>query len=129
MKGLQILATFPGHSVPVSTTTFDTIMGIFVSIVNNNFNMPTLWNVSLNALAETGTFLYEYPYSEKLLSYTSTVVERLISLISSDDSAIPFSLLLEALSKIGATGHTVLLKIVHGMQDTISVKFAKFYVC
>ncbi|XP_057518701.1 MMS19 nucleotide excision repair protein homolog isoform X2 [Amaranthus tricolor] len=128
VKGLQILATFPGHSVPVSTTTFDTIMGIFVSIVNNNFNMPTLWNVSLNALAETGTFLYEYPYSEKLLSYTSTVVERLISLISSDDSAIPFSLLLEALSKIGATGHTVLLKIVQGMQDTISVKFAKFYL-
>lgn len=129
MKGLQILATFPGDSVPVSKSTFENILAILVSIVTNNYNTTSLWKVSLTALAETGTFLNEYPYSKKSLSYISTVVERMVSLILLDDPTMPYSLLLEALSGISSSGRMFLSRIVEGVQEAISAKFAKVYVC
>ncbi|XP_010665895.1 MMS19 nucleotide excision repair protein homolog isoform X3 [Beta vulgaris subsp. vulgaris] len=128
VKGLQILATFPGDSVPVSKSTFENILAILVSIVTNNYNTTSLWKVSLTALAETGTFLNEYPYSKKSLSYISTVVERMVSLILLDDPTMPYSLLLEALSGISSSGRMFLSRIVEGVQEAISAKFAKVYV-
>ncbi|KAL2940243.1 MMS19 nucleotide excision repair protein-like protein [Bienertia sinuspersici] len=125
VKGLQILATFPGDFAPVSLSTFENIMVILVSIVTHNFNLAILWKVSLNALAEIGTFLNEFPYSEKLVSYMSTAVEKLILLISLDDSTMPFSLLLEALTEISASGPMFSSRIIHGVQEALSAKFAK----
>ncbi|KAL2939410.1 MMS19 nucleotide excision repair protein-like protein, partial [Bienertia sinuspersici] len=128
VKGLQILATFPGDFAPVSLSTFENIMVILVSIVTHNFNLAILWKVSLNALAGIGTFLNEFPYSEKLVSYMSTAVEKLILLISLDDSTMPFSLLLEALTEISASGPMFSSRIIHGVQEALSAKFAKVYV-
>ncbi|XP_021765348.1 MMS19 nucleotide excision repair protein homolog isoform X2 [Chenopodium quinoa] len=128
VKGLQILATFPGDSAPVSKSLFENIVVTLVSIATNNFDVTALWKASINALTEIGTFLNEYHCSEKLLGFMSTAVERMIVLISLDDSTMPYSLLLEALSKISASGYTFLLRIVQEWQEAMSAKFAKVYV-
>ncbi|XP_021749612.1 MMS19 nucleotide excision repair protein homolog isoform X2 [Chenopodium quinoa] len=128
VKSLQILATFPGDSAPVSKSLFENIVVTLVSIVTNNFDVTALWKASINALTEIGTFLNDFHYSEKLLSFMSTAVERMIVLISLDDSTMPYSLLLEALSKISASGYTFLLRNVQEWQEAMSAKFAKVYV-
>ncbi|XP_021836146.1 MMS19 nucleotide excision repair protein homolog isoform X2 [Spinacia oleracea] len=128
VKGLQILATFPGDTAPVSKSLFENIVTTLISIVTNNFNVTALWKASVNALAEIGTFLNDSSYSEKSLSYMSTAVERMIVLISLDDSTMPYSLLLEALSKISASGYTYLSRIAQELQEVMSAKFTKLYV-
>ncbi|KAK9690173.1 hypothetical protein RND81_09G109300 [Saponaria officinalis] len=127
VKGLQILATFPGGSLPVSTSVFDGILGTLVSIITEKSTLTSLWKVSLNALAEIGTFLHEYLCPEKLQIYSSTVVEKIISMISLDDSTI-HSLVLEALSEICASGHSFMSRIIKGVQETLSATFTNFFV-
>ncbi|KAL9247367.1 hypothetical protein vseg_020808 [Gypsophila vaccaria] len=125
VKGLQILATFPGGSPSVSTSVFDGILGTLIAIITEKSTLTSLWKVSLNALTEIGTFLHEYPCPEKLEIYLSTVVERIISMISWDDSTI-HSLALEALSEICASGHSFMSRIMKGVQRAISDAFVKY---
>ncbi|KAH9605118.1 hypothetical protein KSS87_005742 [Heliosperma pusillum] len=128
VKGLQILATFPGGSLPVSTSIFDGILVTLVSVVTEKPTLTSLRKMSLKALAEIGTFLHEYPCPEKLESYLSTVIERIILLISVDVSTMPYSLALEALSEICASGHSFMSRIVEAVQEAISAIFIEVFV-
>ncbi|XP_074312498.1 MMS19 nucleotide excision repair protein homolog [Silene latifolia] len=128
VKGLQILATFPGGSLPVSTSIFDGILVTLVSIVTEKPTLTSLRKMSLNALVEIGTFLHEYPSPEKLESYLSTVIEKIILLISVDVSTMPLSLALEALSEICASGRSFMPRIVEALQEAMSTIFIKVFV-
>ena len=75
VKGLRILASFPGNFMPVSKFTFENILAEFISVISINFNNTTLWKSVLNALAEIGSYIDEYHDSEKLLSFDAIVVE------------------------------------------------------
>lgn len=128
VKGLQILATFPGAHFPVSKSVFESILVKLVSNVTENFSMTYLWKASVNTLVNIGIFLEEYPDPEKLQSYMSVVVERIILLISQEDSTMPYALVLEAISDISSSGHTFKLRIVQGVQVAILVKFSNVFV-
>lgn len=58
----------------------------------------------------------------------SIVVETIILLISQDDPKMPYSLILEAISDIGGSGHTFMSRIVEGVQEAILAKFSNLCV-
>ncbi|CAL2245307.1 unnamed protein product [Prunus armeniaca] len=126
VKGLQILATFPGDFLPISKFLFANILTILMSIILVDFNKILLWKLVLKALVHIGSFVDMYHESEKALCYMGAVVDKTVSLVSRDDFNMPFSLKLEAVSEIGASGRNHMLKIVHGMEEAIVAKLSDY---
>ncbi|CAK7356761.1 unnamed protein product [Dovyalis caffra] len=128
VKGLQILATFPGGYLLVSKSTCDSILMTFISIITIDFNKTLLWNLSVKALVHIGLFIHGSNESEKSMSYMDIVVQKIVSSISSDNHNMPFPLQLEAISAIGTSGMIYMLKIVTGLQEVICANLAEIYV-
>ncbi|KAJ6706369.1 DNA REPAIR/TRANSCRIPTION PROTEIN MET18/MMS19 [Salix purpurea] len=128
VKGLQILATFPGGYLLVSKSTCESILMTFVSIITVDFNRTLLWKLSVKALVQIGLLINGSNQSEKSMSYIDIVVQKIVSMISSDNHDIPFQLKLEAISDIGTSGLKYMLKIVTGVQEVICANLAEVYV-
>ncbi|KAI3455490.1 hypothetical protein Pfo_012153 [Paulownia fortunei] len=127
VTGLQILTTFPESFLPVSKSIYDNILLELVLIVTSDSNKTFLWTLALRALVEIGFFIDKCPDSEKAASFESIVVEKIVSLISSDDSAMLSSLKLQAAFDIGATRKDFMLRVVQGMDEAIYTNFSKVY--
>ncbi|OVA08536.1 RNAPII transcription regulator C-terminal [Macleaya cordata] len=123
VKGLQILATFPGGSLPISKSIFESILTIFVSVISDSREDTLLWRLTLNALKEVGIFIDELHDSEKVLSFMTIVVEKVISLISLSESSMPLPLRLEAISVVGAAGQNFMLRAIQVLEEAISENF------
>ncbi|XP_051147931.1 MMS19 nucleotide excision repair protein homolog isoform X2 [Andrographis paniculata] len=119
VKGLQILATFPGSFLPVPKALYDNILLELVSIVASNGNQIALWKLSLKALVEIGFFIDKYPDHEKVASFQVVVVEKIVSLMSSYDLAIPISLKLQSAFEIGMTNKDFMLRVACGLEQSI----------
>ncbi|XWS18947.1 hypothetical protein CRYUN_Cryun32bG0088600 [Craigia yunnanensis] len=128
VKGLLILATFPGGYLLISKTVFEKILMTFVSIVNVDYSNTLLWKLALKALVQIGSFIERNLESEKELSYMGIVVERIVSLASSGDFSIPLPLRLEALSDIGTSGQSYMLKVVQGLEEAVFANLSEVYV-
>ncbi|XWS20223.1 hypothetical protein CRYUN_Cryun31cG0081600 [Craigia yunnanensis] len=128
VKGLLILATFPGGFLLISKTVFEKILVTFVSIVNVDYSNTLLWKLALKALMQIGSFIERCHESEKEPSYMVIVVERIVSLASLGDFSIPFPLRLEALSEIGTSGQSYMLKVVQGLEEAIYANLSEVYV-
>lgn len=126
---MQILATFPESFPPVSKSIYDDILSELVSTVTYSSNKTFLWTLALKALVEIGFFIDKCPDSEKAASFEGIVVEKIVSFISSDDSAMPLSLKLQAASDIGITRKGIMLRVVRGLDEAISANFSIVYVC
>ncbi|KAJ4831086.1 hypothetical protein Tsubulata_006074 [Turnera subulata] len=127
VKGLQILATFHGGYALVSKSTCDCILLRFVSIVTMDFDKAGLWRLALKALVRIGSFIHGCNESEKEESYLGIVVEKIVSLLSSDNTDIPSPLKLEAISNIGTSGLKYMLKILLRLQEVICANLAEIY--
>ncbi|KAL7140118.1 hypothetical protein ABFS83_09G100200 [Erythranthe nasuta] len=125
VQGLQILATFPESFVPVSKSIYDDILSELVSIVTSSGSKTFLWTLALKALVEIGFFIDKFPDSGKAASFESIVVEKIVSLISSDDPAMPLSLKLQAAFEIGETRKDIMLRVVQALDEAISTKFSE----
>ncbi|KAJ9568434.1 hypothetical protein OSB04_004400 [Centaurea solstitialis] len=97
VRGLQILASFPGSFSPVPKSTFENILAEFMSII-----------------------VQKSHDSEKSPSFDVIVVERMVALLSSDDSTMPLSLKVEAVSEIGMTSLNYMMKIVQELNKAIA---------
>ncbi|KAL3528688.1 hypothetical protein ACH5RR_008010 [Cinchona calisaya] len=128
VKGLRLLATFPGIFTPVSEPLFENILLNLVSAITSRFDKILLWELELKALLEIGLFIDKYQESEKASSFDRIVVEKIVYLISSGDPAMPLSLKMQAVCDIGMTGKNSMLTVVQGMDKAISAKFAQAYV-
>jgi DNA repair/transcription protein MET18/MMS19 len=82
----------------------------------------------VKALVQIGLFIHGSNESEKSMSYMDIVVQKIVSMISSDNHDIPFQLQLEAISDIGTSGLQYMLKIVTGLQEVIRANLAEVYV-
>ncbi|KAL0341969.1 UNVERIFIED_CONTAM: MMS19 nucleotide excision repair protein [Sesamum calycinum] len=127
VKGLQILATFPGSFTPVSKSINDNIFFELVAIITSDSSKTVVWKSALQALIEIGFSIEKCLDSEKAASFESTVVEKIVSLISSLDSAIPLSLRLEAAFEIGATRKDFMLRVVRGLDEAIDTNFSAVF--
>ncbi|KAI4355583.1 hypothetical protein L6164_004341 [Bauhinia variegata] len=128
VKGLQILATFPGDDFPVPRFIFENILRKFMSIITEDFNKTVLWQAVLKALVHIGSFIHKFHDSAKALSYRSYVVEKIVELLPLDDSSMPFSLKLEALSDMGMTGRKHMLRILQGLRETVFANLSEGYL-
>ncbi|KAF9613791.1 hypothetical protein IFM89_011515 [Coptis chinensis] len=123
VKGLQILATYPRRVSPISESIFENVLTIFVSILAAGCGETLLWKLTLKALMDIGAFLENFHVSEKALSYMTIVVEKVVSFISRDNSAMPLPLQLEAVSGIGTAGLNFMLRATQGLEAAISANF------
>lgn len=129
MKGLQIMATFPGSFLPVPKFIFESILTRLMSIITLNFDNEVLWKLSLKALVEIGSFVDTHHDSDKATCFKGLVVERIILLLSSNDSTMSLSLKLKAISEIGPTGLNFMLSIVQGLEKAVFDKLSDALVC
>lgn len=128
VKGLQMLATFPGYFLQIPKAMFENVLKTLMSIILVDFDKPLLWKLALKALAHIGSFVDVHLESEKAQSYTSFVVEKTISL-PQDDFDVPFPLKLEAVFEIGASRPNHMLRIIQGLEDAIVANLSKTFVC
>lgn len=129
VKGLQILATFPGSFHPVSKSIYDNTLLELVSIVVCTTNKTFLWTLALKALVEIGSYNDKCADSEKLESFESAVVVTIVSLISSDDLSMPSSIQLQAAFDIGAIRKEFMLRVAEGLDKAMSTNLSAVYVC
>ncbi|KAL6585082.1 hypothetical protein OROMI_004371 [Orobanche minor] len=127
VMGLQVLATFPRSFLPVSKSIYDNILLELLGIVASDSNKTFLWTSALKALVEIGLFIDKCPDTEEAGSFESIVVKKIVSLISSDDSAMSSSLKLQAAFEIGATRKDFMLRVVQGLDEAIRTKFSDVY--
>ncbi|XP_012069080.1 MMS19 nucleotide excision repair protein homolog isoform X1 [Jatropha curcas] len=128
VKGLQILATFPGGHLLISKSTFDNILMTFISIITVDFDKTLLWKQVMKALVYIGSFIHERNEAEKSVSYMDIIVDKIILLAFSADFSVPWPLKLTAISSIGTSGQKYMLKIVQGLEKAIHANLAEFYV-
>ncbi|XP_057978065.1 MMS19 nucleotide excision repair protein homolog [Malania oleifera] len=128
VRGLQIMASFPGGFLPISKSIFENILMILISIITVDNNSTLLWKLALKAVVQTGSFIDKYNESDKALSYMSIVVEKIVSLITVDDFILPFHLKLEALSEVGTSGLKFIPRVIEGLEEAISANFSVVYV-
>ncbi|KAL5576917.1 hypothetical protein UlMin_018616 [Ulmus minor] len=127
VKGLQILTTFPEDILRISTNVFENVLTTLMSIILEDFNQKLLWKLALKALVHIGSFLSRCNESEKAFSYMGVVVEKIVSSVPLS-TAIPFPLKLEAVSEIGASGQSYMLKIAKGLEEAIFANICDVYV-
>ncbi|KAJ6824786.1 MMS19 nucleotide excision repair protein-like protein isoform X2 [Iris pallida] len=125
VKGLQVLATFPGDCSPISDAIYEDILAVLVSIITGNHDDTFLWNLSLKSLAQIGLYIEKVHDSKKGSSYKKIVVETIVSLLSLDDSTISLAQKLEALSEIGVTGPEYMSMVIDGIEEAIISNFSK----
>ncbi|XP_027770955.1 MMS19 nucleotide excision repair protein homolog isoform X2 [Solanum pennellii] len=125
VKGLEILATFPGSFISVSKLMYENILLTLTSIIESEFNKKFLWKAALKALVEISLFVNKYHEDEKAASFNSIVKQKIVSLISSDDLNMPQSLKLEAVFDIGLTGKSFMLSVVSELEKTISANLSE----
>ncbi|KAK3018930.1 hypothetical protein RJ639_003527 [Escallonia herrerae] len=128
VKGLQILATFPGNFLVVPKSVFEDVLMQLISIITLGFDKTFLWKMALKALVDIGLFLDKCRDSEMMKSFNIIVVERIVSLMSSDDFTMPSPLKVEAISNIGQTSLTYMLRTVEEFEKTISANLSGLYV-
>lgn len=128
VKGLEILATFPGSFISVSKLMYENILLTLTSIIESEFNKKFLWKAALKALVEISLFVNKYHEDEKAASFNSIVKQKIVSLISSDDLNMPQSLKLEAVFDIGLTGKSFMLSVVSELEKTISANLSEILV-
>lgn len=129
VKGLQILATFPGNFYPLSASIYESILLKLISVVTLNFKDALLWKLALKALVEIGLFVEKSEDTEKAQSFDAIVVDRIASLLSCDDLTMPSQLKLEIISSIGTTGLSYMQKILQGLESSLSDSLSGVYVC
>ncbi|KAK4269315.1 hypothetical protein QN277_022487 [Acacia crassicarpa] len=128
VKGLQILAMFPGDTFPITKLLFENILRKFMSVITEDFNKTILWKAALKALVHIGSFIHKFHESEKAKSYRSFVVEKIVELLSLDDTTMPFPLKLEALSDIGMTGVMHMLRVLQELEGTVFANLSMIFV-
>lgn len=128
VKGLQILATFPGNFYPLSASIYESILLKLISVVTLNFKDALLWKLALKALVEIGLFVDKSEDTEKAQSFDAIVVDRIASLLSCDDLTMPSQLKLEIISSIGTTGLSYMQKILQGLESSLSDSLSGVYV-
>lgn len=123
VKGMQVLATFPGGISPVSEETYEDILAELMSVVIGRSQDTFLWRTTLKALVQIGLHVEKFHDYKKQMSYNELVVKRIVSFLSHDDSTVSLALKLEAISEIGIAGSDYMSKVIHGLEEAIMSNF------
>nr|CAD1824154.1 unnamed protein product [Ananas comosus var. bracteatus] len=125
MKVLQTLATFSEHYSPISESVYHDILLMLISVVTCKYDDVYLWNLSLKTLGQIGSSIEDIHDSAKGTIYSRTVVERAISLLQVDDSALPLSLKLDVVSEIGAIALDPMSRVLKALEEAIVFHISK----
>lgn len=99
-----------------------------MSFITVNFKFGSLWDHALKALQHIGSFVDKYHGSVESQSYMHIVVEKIASMFSPHDEALPLMLKLEMAYDIGRTGRSYMLKLVRGIEEAIFFQLSEVYV-
>ncbi|KAL3735914.1 hypothetical protein ACJRO7_024955 [Eucalyptus globulus] len=126
VKGLQILATFPGSFLPIPESLLEYILTALLSIIAENFQSTLSWNLALKALVNIGLYIEKYHESKKEISYM-VVVEKIGSLLTAAECVMPYSRKLEAISEVGMSGRNYMLKVVPRLEEAIFTNLSDLF--
>ncbi|GER52104.1 MMS19 nucleotide excision repair protein-like protein [Striga asiatica] len=127
VKGLKVLATFPGRSSPLSKSIYDNILRELLGVVASDSANTFLWKLALKALVDIGISIDNCPDTEKAASFESIVVEKIVSLLSFNDSTMPSAVKLHAAFEIGATRKDFMMRVVKMLDEAIRTNFSEAY--
>ncbi|KAL9268702.1 MMS19 nucleotide excision repair protein-like protein [Drosera capensis] len=124
VKGLEVLATFPGGSLPISKSIFESILTILVDAVTTNFAVMPLLTMVLKTLVRIGSFVDSHSGKEKSSCYLDTVVRKFLLFLSTNSCVMPLSIVLEAIVFISTTGLTSTAITAQEMEKSIVTKLS-----
>ncbi|CAA0826899.1 ARM repeat superfamily protein [Striga hermonthica] len=127
VKGLKVLATFPGRSSPLSKSIYDNILRKLLGVVASDSANTFLWTLALKALVDIGLSIDGSPDTEKAASFESIVVEKIVSLLSFNDFTMPSAVKLHAAFEIGATRKDFMMRVVKMLDEAIRTNFSEAY--
>ncbi|ONK69772.1 uncharacterized protein A4U43_C05F26550 [Asparagus officinalis] len=127
VKGLQVLATFPGCHSPVSEKIYEDILAVLMSVITGRFDEPFLWRTALEALIQIGLHIEKFHDSKKERGYCKFVVERIVSMLLHDDTT-SLGVKLEVISEIGTAGPDFMSTVIRGLEDVIFSNFSEIWV-
>ncbi|GAB2250129.1 hypothetical protein Droror1_Dr00013488 [Drosera rotundifolia] len=128
VKGLEVLATFPGGSFPISRSIFESILTILVDAVTTNFAVMPLLTMVLKTLVRIGSFVDSHSSKEKSSCYLDTVVRKFLLFLSTNSCIMPLSIVLEATVCISTSGLTSTAIIAQEMEKSIVTKLSVVFV-
>lgn len=128
VKGLEVVATFPGDSFPISRSIFESILTILVDVVTTNFAVMPLLTMVLKTLVRIGSFVDSHSGKEKSSCYLDTVVRKFLLFLSTNSCIMPLSIVLEATVCICTTGFTSTAIIAQEMEKSIVTKLSVVFV-
>uniref|UniRef100_A0A7N0RGM5 MMS19 nucleotide excision repair protein n=1 Tax=Kalanchoe fedtschenkoi TaxID=63787 RepID=A0A7N0RGM5_KALFE len=124
VKGLGILATLPEDFSSVPKSFFEDILQAFMTIFTTKYDNASLWSQATKELVLVGSYVSKHRDSERMLSFMSTVIDKMISLIFLDDGSIPLLVKLDTVCDIGTTYLKYMLRIFQGLEEVVSANFS-----
>ncbi|VFQ82592.1 unnamed protein product [Cuscuta campestris] len=128
VRGLQTLAMFPGSFISVPKPIFEKVLSTLISVVASDFNKTFLWKTALKALVDAGLYIDQSCDAEKAASFETIVMDRIGSLISSNDLNVPLSFKLQASYDIGVIGLKFMHRVVHEWDKILSYNLSHIFV-
>lgn len=129
MKSLGFLATLPEDLSSVSKSSFDGIVKTFMTIFTTKYMHTSLWSHATKELVLVGSYVSKSMDSERMLSFVSFVIDKMVLLISFDEGSIPLHVKLETICDISITHLNYLLRAFQGLEEVVSANFSDANVC
>ncbi|PKA57230.1 hypothetical protein AXF42_Ash002534 [Apostasia shenzhenica] len=123
VKGLQVLATYPGPYSPITKDVFEDIIAAFMSVITGSSSDSYLWKLSLKSLTMIGTSITRFNDLDRQIIYNKIVVKQLVFLLVQKDSTSSIAPTLEAASEIGICGLDYMLQVIPAIEDAIISSF------
>ncbi|KAL9681946.1 hypothetical protein QQ045_013738 [Rhodiola kirilowii] len=124
VKGLGILLTLPKDLSPVSNSFFEDILETLMTIFGTKYNHTLLWSQTTKELVFVGSYVSKLPNTERMLSFKSIVIDKMILLISLDNGSIPLQIKLDTVCEIGTRHLKYMLRIFQGLENVLSTNLS-----
>lgn len=122
VKGLQAVATYAGEYTPVTRKSFEEILAVFMLIIIGRSEESFLWKLSLKSLVQIESSIARFKDSHRQMIYDEIVVRRLVLLLH-EESILPLSLTLEAISEIGTCTLDLISPVIQGLEEAMLSNF------
>ncbi|KAK8958400.1 hypothetical protein KSP40_PGU015359 [Platanthera guangdongensis] len=127
VRGLQVLATYPGDCTPVTKESLENILVAFMSVIIGRSEESFLWKFSLKSVWKIGSSIARFKDSLSQIIYNEIVIGRLLLLLH-EDNLLSLALTLEAIYEIGICSMDFMSQLIQGLEEAMLLNFCQICV-
>lgn len=124
VRGLQVLATYPGDCTPLTKESLENILVAFMSVIIGRSEESFVWKLSLKSLWKIGSSIARFKDSLLQMIYNEVVIRRLLLLLHKD-SLLSLASTLEAIYEISICSVDFMSKFIQGLEEAMLSNFCQ----